>query len=258
LRTSSVRARAFLLIESGVLNLRSAPRASLRAIHGAPPVEWVLSSGLTQYADALVEMEARADAIARGDAAERVWLVEHPPLYTAGASAKDQDLLDARFPVHRVGRGGQFTYHGPGQRIAYVMLDLKRRRPDLRAYVGGLEAWLVDTLQAFRVAGETREDRVGVWVRRPDKPPSPLGEMAEDKIAAIGVRVRRWATYHGVALNVDPDLDHFSGIVPCGISQAHYGVTSLADLGRHATMAEFDAALRAAFERTFGQTCDPP
>ena len=151
---------------------------------------------------------------------ERVWLIEHPPLYTAGTSAKESDLVEARFPVHRAGRGGQFTYHGPGQRVAYVMLDLKRRRPDVRAYVASLERWLIETLKAFDVEGETREARVGVWVARPDKPASPLGETAEDKIAAIGVRVRRWATLHGVALNVDPDLTHFSGIVPCGVAEA--------------------------------------
>ena len=251
-----VRARVELsaLIQSRVVNSRLASRASLFAPDDAPPVEWVVTPGLTQYSDALAEMESRADAIARGDALERVWLLEHPPLYTAGTSAKDSDLVEARFPVHRAGRGGQFTYHGPGQRVAYVMLDLKRRRPDVRAYVASLERWLIETLKAFDVVGETREARVGVWVARPDKPPSPLGEPAEDKIAAIGVRVRRWVTLHGVALNVDPDLTHFSGIVPCGIAEAHYGVTSLADLGRPATMAQADAALRAAFETTFGPT----
>jgi lipoyl(octanoyl) transferase len=201
-----------------------------------------------------MEMETRAEAIARGDASERVWLIEHPPLYTAGTSAKESDLIEARFPVHRTGRGGQFTYHGPGQRVAYVMLDLKRRRPDVRAYVASLERWLIETLKSFDIVGETREARVGVWVARSDKPASPLGETAEDKIAAIGVRVRRWATLHGVALNVDPDLTHFSGIAPCGIREEHYGVTSLADLGRPVTMAQADAALRAAFERVFGPT----
>ena len=237
-----------------MLNSRLASRASLLAPHDAPPVEWVVTSGLTQYADALVEMETRAEAIARGGAPERVWLIEHPPLYTAGTSAKESDLIEARFPVHRAGRGGQFTYHGPGQRVAYVMLDLKRRRPDVRAYVASLERWLIETLKTFDVVGETREARVGVWVARPDKPASPLGETAEDKIAAIGVRVRRWATLHGVALNVDPDLTHFSGIAPCGIREAHYGVTSLADLGRPVTMSQADAALRTAFETVFGAT----
>ena len=237
-----------------MVNSRLISRALPLAPSHAPPVEWVVTPGLTQYADALHEMEARADAIARGDVPERVWLIEHPPLYTAGTSAKDSDLIDARFPVHRAGRGGQFTYHGPGQRIAYVMLDLKRRRPDVRAYVASLERWLIETLKAFDVAGETREARVGVWVKRPDKPASLLGEGAEDKIAAIGVRVRRWATLHGVALNVDPDLAHFSGIVPCGVAEAHYGVTSLADLGRPATMGQADAGLRTAFEAVFGPT----
>jgi lipoyl(octanoyl) transferase len=236
-----------------VLN-RLAPHAPLLAPCDAPPVEWIVTPGLTQYSDALAEMETRADGIARGDAAERVWLIEHPALYTAGTSAKESDLVEARFPVHRAGRGGQFTYHGPGQRVAYVMLDLKRRRPDVRAYVASLERWLIETLKAFDVGGETRENRVGVWVTRPDKPASPLGEPAEDKIAAIGVRVRRWVTFHGVSLNVDPDLTHFSGIVPCGIAEAHYGVTSLADLGRSATMAQADAALCTAFESVFGLT----
>ena len=235
-----------------------APRAFLLAPGNAPPVEWVVTPGLTEFPDALADMEARSEAIARGEAAERVWLIEHPALYTAGTSARESDLIDARFPVHRVGRGGQFTYHGPGQRVAYVMLDLKRRRPDVRAYVATLESWLIETLKAFDVVGETRQDRVGVWVARPDKPPSALGEMAEDKIAAIGVRIRRWATLHGVALNVDPDLSHFSGIAPCGIREPHYGVTSLIDLGRAATMARADAALRAAFETVFGPTFDPP
>ena len=237
-------------------NPRQAPRAPFLASSGsgAPPVEWLVSAGLTEYAHALAEMEARADAIAERSAPERVWLVEHPPLYTAGTSARDGDLLDPRFPVYRAGRGGQFTYHGPGQRVAYVMLNLKMRRPDVRAYVAALEGWLIGTLAAFGVVGETREDRVGVWVTRPEKPRSPLDEPAEDKIAAIGVRVRRWTTFHGVALNVAPDLSHFSGIVPCGIADARYGVTSLADLGRVARMAEVDAALRAAFEAIFGPT----
>jgi lipoyl(octanoyl) transferase len=243
-----------LLIRSGVFNSRLASRASLFAPNDAPPVEWVVTPGLTQYSDALAEMESRAGAIACGDADERVWLIEHPPVYTAGTSAKDSDLVEARFPVHRAGRGGQFTYHGPGQRVAYVMLDLKRRRPDVRAYVASLERWLIETLKGFEVVGETRENRVGVWVARPDKPASPLGEPAEDKIAAIGVRVRRWVTLHGVALNVDPDLTHFSGIVPCGIAEAHYGVTSLADFGRPTTMAQVDVGLRAAFETVFGPT----
>jgi lipoyl(octanoyl) transferase len=214
----------------------------------------VIAAGLTDYATALVEMETRAEAIAAGRADERVWLVEHPPLYTAGTSAKATDLLDARFPVYRAGRGGQYTYHGPGQRVVYVMLNLNRRRPDVRAFVGALESWLVDALARLGIAGGPRADRVGVWVERPDKPRGIGGGMAEDKIAAIGVRVRRWVTFHGVALNVAPDLAHFSGIVPCGIADAHYGVTSLRDLGLDATMADADAALRAAFAKTFGAT----
>jgi lipoyl(octanoyl) transferase len=233
-------------------NPRRALRAPFFAQGGAPPVEWLVSPGLTGYAEALASMEALADAIAAGSASERVWLLEHPPLYTAGTSAKDGDLLDPRFPVHRVGRGGQFTYHGPGQRVAYVMLDLRARRPDVRAFVAALEGWLIAALAALGVEGETHEDRVGVWVARPDKPPALGGAPAEDKIAAIGVRIRRWASFHGVALNVAPDLSHFAGIVPCGISEARFGVTSLADLGRPATMGQADAALRAAFEGWFG------
>jgi lipoyl(octanoyl) transferase len=224
---------------------------------GAPSVEWIVAPGLVNYPEAVAEMEARAAAIADGAARERVWLVEHPPLYTAGTSARDGDLLDARFPIFRTGRGGQFTYHGPGQRVAYVMLDLQRRRRDVRAFVAALETWLIDTLAAFDVVGERREDRVGVWVRRPDKPPGLDGTQAEDKIAALGIRVRRWVTFHGVALNVAPDLTHFSGIVPCGIGEAHYGVTSLRDLGRAAALTDVDAALRKVFERRFGATTDP-
>ncbi len=218
-------------------------------VEDSPPVEWRISEGLTAYAEAVAFMEARADAIAAGEAAELVWLVEHPPLYTAGTSAQDGDLVDARFPVHRTGRGGQFTYHGPGQRVAYVMLDLKRRTPDVRAFVAALEDWITATLDAFNVRGQRREDRVGVWVARPDK-----GAGAEDKIAAIGIRLRRWVTFHGISLNVEPDLDHFTGIVPCGISVARYGVTSLVDLGLPVTMPEADSALRAAFETIFGPT----
>jgi lipoyl(octanoyl) transferase len=214
-----------------------------------PPVEWAIARGLVGYERAVLEMEARAEAIASGEAAERVWLLEHPPLYSAGGAARNGDLLDARFPVFKTGRGGQYTYHGPGQRVVYVMLDLKRRRPDLRAYVASLEAWLIDTLAEFGVRGETREDRVGVWAPRPEK-----GEGAEDKIAAIGVRVRRWATFHGVSLNVAPNLSHFEGIVPCGIADPRFGVTSLRDLGLATTMEEVDAALRRTFERRFGAT----
>jgi len=193
-------------------------------------------------------MEARAAAIAAGREAECVWLLEHPPLYTAGTSARPEDLVGpGRFPVHPSGRGGQYTYHGPGQRVAYVMLDLTRRRPDLRAYVASLEAWLIATLEAFNVRAERREDRVGVWVRRPEK-----GEGVEDKIAAIGIRVRRWVSFHGVSLNVEPDLGHFAGIVPCGVRE--HGVTSLMDLGLPVSMAEVDMQLRAAFEAVFGET----
>ena len=221
---------------------------------GSAPVEWVVADGLTDYEAAVSEMESRAAGIARGEAAERVWLVEHPALYTAGTSAKPADLLDARFPVHQTGRGGQFTYHGPGQRVAYVMLDLKRRKQDVRAFVAALEAWIIPTLARFNVTGERREDRVGVWVRRPDKPAGLGGAMAEDKIAAIGIRIRQWATFHGIAVNVEPDLSHFSGITPCGVRDAHLGVTSLVDLGLPVTMVDADAALRAAFEEIFGPT----
>jgi len=210
----------------------------------APPVEWIVSEGLVSYPQALAAMEARAAAIAEGRAAECVWLLEHPPLYTAGTSAKPEDLVDARFPVFETGRGGQFTYHGPGQRVAYVMLDLKRRSADVRRYVSALEAWIIGTLSAFNVTGERREDRVGVWVRRKGG--------GEDKIAAIGIRVRRWVTFHGISLNVEPELSHFGGIVPCGVRE--HGVTSLADLGLPVSMAEVDAVMKVAFEEVFGPT----
>ena len=223
----------------------------------ASAVEWAVAPGLTAYDDALAQMEARADAVARGQAREKTWLVEHPALYTAGTSAKDADLVDARFPVHRVGRGGQYTYHGPGQRVAYVMLDLDARGRDIRKFVCALEDWLIGALAGFGVAGERRAGRVGVWVARPDKARGPGGDAAEDKVAAIGVRVRRWATFHGVSLNVAPDLSHFSGIVPCGIAQSHLGVTSLADLrqaglARAADMDAVDAALKRGFTDIFG------
>ncbi|HYC25345.1 MAG TPA: lipoyl(octanoyl) transferase LipB [Roseiarcus sp.] len=233
---------------------RSTDEASLRAAPDAPPVEWTVTAGPVPYEECVARMERRVAQIDAGQAAELVWLLEHPPLYTAGASAKADDLIDARFPVFPSGRGGQFTYHGPGQRIAYVLLDLKRRRPDVRAFVGQLEFWLIDALASLGVRGETREDRVGVWVRRPDKLGGAHGAPAEDKIAAIGVRIRRWVSYHGVALNVAPDLSHFSGIVPCGIAEPHYGVTSLADLGRTTSMSQTDEALRVAFEKRFGAT----
>ena len=216
------------------------------------PVEWTISPGFTPYADAVAAMEAHVENICRHGTAERVWLVEHPPVYTAGTSARDGDLVDARFPVHQTGRGGQYTYHGPGQRVAYVMLDLNRRRPDVRAFVCALEDWLIGTLAAFNIRGERRDGRVGVWVQRPDKPRGIAGAMAEDKIAALGIRVRRWVTFHGIALNVEPDLGHFSGIVPCGVAQSHLGVTSLVDLGIPVVMAEVDSVLRREFEIRFG------
>ncbi|CAJ0872016.1 lipoyl(octanoyl) transferase [freshwater sediment metagenome] len=232
------------------------PRDSLRAPllpdPAGPPVEWRVSAGYVDYETAVREMEARIARIAAGEAPEAVWLLEHPPIYTAGTSAKDADLLDPRFPVHRTGRGGQFTYHGPGQRVAYVMLDLTRRRRDARAYVCGLESWLISTLSDFGVIGERREARVGVWVKRPEKARGPTGDLAEDKIAAIGVRLRQWISFHGVALNVAPDLSHFSGITPCGVRDSHLGVTSLADLGVTATMGDVDAALRRRFIEVFG------
>lgn len=235
-------------------DLRAQISASLLPLPGSPPVDWVVAEGLTDYASAVATMEARVAAIAEGRASELVWLVEHAPLYTAGTSAKPQDLLDSRFPVHEAGRGGQFTYHGPGQRVAYVMLDLNRRRKDVRAFVAALESWIVATLASFNVKGEVREDRVGVWVRRPDKPGGRAGEMAEDKIAAIGVRMRRWVSFHGISLNVEPDLSHFAGIVPCGIAESHLGVTSLVDLGLPVAMSDVDVALRGAFGEVFGES----
>jgi lipoyl(octanoyl) transferase len=211
--------------------------------------EWRISDALVGYLDAVAAMEARAADIADGRAGELVWLLEHPPLYTSGTSGKEGDLLDPRFPLFATGRGGQVTYHGPGQRVAYVMLDLKRRRPDVRAYVASLEEWILRTLDAFNVRGERREDRVGVWVKRPDKGPG-----YEDKIAAIGVRLKRWVSFHGIAINVEPNLDHFAGIVPCGVADPRYGVTSLVDLGHPVTMPDVDIALRQAFGELFGPT----
>ena len=211
-------------------------------------LEWRISDDLVPYDQALVFMEERVAAIRAGTAPECVWLLEHPPLYTAGTSAKPEDLLWAdRFPVYHTGRGGQFTYHGPGQRVAYVMLDLKKRGSDIRAYVHDLEEWLIRTLARFTVKGERRDGRVGIWV---DRGPGPGLARREDKVAAIGVRVRQWVTFHGVALNVDPDLGHFQGIVPCGISE--YGVTSLWDLGNTPTMEDVDCALMAAWQEVFG------
>ncbi|MGO9359821.1 MAG: lipoyl(octanoyl) transferase LipB [Xanthobacteraceae bacterium] len=216
-------------------------------MRGGEAVEWQVSDRQVPYPEALAAMEQRAAAIAQGTAPELVWLLEHPPLYTSGTSARPADLLDPRFPVFAAGRGGQFTYHGPGQRVAYVMLDLKRRRPDIRAYVASLEQLIIDTLDAFNVRGERRADRVGVWVARPDK-----GPEFEDKIAAIGVRVRRWVTFHGLAINVEPDLRHFAGIVPCGVADPRFGVTSLVDLGLPVALSDVDVALRRAFEDIFG------
>lgn len=217
-------------------------RASIRSDLASPaPVAWDVTPGLVPYPEAMARMDREVDAIARGEARERVWLLEHPPLYTAGTSANAADLVaPERFPVYRSGRGGQYTYHGPGQRVAYAMLDLRRRGQDVRAYVAGLESWIIATLDQFNVRGERREDRVGVWVRRGSR---------EDKIAAIGIRIRHWVTFHGISLNVEPDLEHFSGIVPCGIRE--HGVTSLVDLGLPVTIADLDLALKANFPRVF-------
>src|ERR1700755_2452706 len=227
-------------------------RQNLDLTNFVPPspqnaVEWRISDALVPYPEAVSAMESRVAAIAAGQAPELVWLLEHPPLYTSGTSGREADLLDARFPLFQAGRGGQLTYHGPGQRGAYVMLDLKRRRPDVRAYVAGLEQWIIRTLAAFNVRGERREDRVGVWVARPDK-----GVGFEDKIAAIGVRLRRWVSFHGIAINVEPDLSHFGAIVPCGVADPRYGVTSLVDLGHPVGLTDVDVALRGAFEEIFG------
>ena len=216
----------------------------------AAPVAWAVSTDYVPYPAAVAAMEARAAAIADGTAGELIWLLEHPPLYTAGVSAKPGDLIQPdRFPVFESGRGGQFTYHGPGQRVAYVMLDLTKRGRDVRAFVAALEAWIIDALAAFNVTGELRDGRVGVWVER-----KGAGWSREDKIAAIGVKLRKWVSFHGISLNVEPDLGHFSGIVPCG--QTEHGVTSLVDLGLPVTMDEADAALRASFQRVFGPVED--
>ncbi len=214
-------------------------------------VEWRISDELVPYEEALAFMEDRVAAIRAGTADECVWLLEHPPLYTAGTSARREDLVDPdRFPVHEARRGGEYTYHGPGQRVAYAMLDLNVRGRDVRRFVRDLEEWVIRTLAAFNVRGERRPGRVGVWVVRPDRAPGPDGAPAEDKIAAIGLRLRRWVSFHGISINLEPDLDHFSGIVPCGIRD--HGVTSLVDLGVPATMPELDMALRAAFDEVFG------
>jgi lipoyl(octanoyl) transferase len=234
-----------------VVNARNMLVMGLAPPVGSPPAEWRVSDSSVAYKDAVASMERRAAEIAAGQARELVWLLEHPPLYTAGTSANPADMIEARFPLHETGRGGQMTYHGPGQRVAYVMLDLKRRGPDVRRFVTTLEEWIIRSLAAFKVRGERREDRIGVWVRRPEK-----GEGCEDKIAAIGIRVKQWVTLHGMALNVDPDLSHFSGIVPCGVSDRRYAVTSLCDLGRQVSMVEVAMILRREFEPLFGQTTD--
>ena len=212
-------------------------------------VEWRISDAPVPYPEAVTWMEARVDAIQKGHAEECVWLLEHPSMYTAGTSAKAQDLLTKRFEVHETKRGGQYTYHGPGQRIIYPILDLNRRGRDIRAYVRLLEDWVIATLDAFQIKGEVREGRVGVWVQRPEKPRTATGEIAEDKIAAIGVRVRKWIAFHGISFNVEPDLDHYDGIVPCGIES--HGITSLVDLGLPVTVSDLDIVLRREFDRLF-------
>ncbi len=218
---------------------------------GSPPVEWRVSDQLVPYETAVTAMNAHSARISEGAAGELVWLLEHPPIYTAGTGAQRGDVLEARLPVFETGRGGRMTYHGPGQRVAYLMLDLRKRGQDVRRYVATLEEWLIRSLSRFNVRAERREDRIGVWVRRPDK-----GESCEDKIAAVGIRIKRWVTLHGVALNVDPELAHFTGIIACGVHERHYGVTSLADLGHRASLPEVDIALRREFETLFGATTD--
>jgi len=214
-------------------------------------VEWIITPGLTDYNEATAFMEARAEAIARGEARECIWLVEHPPLYTAGTSARPADLTEPdRFPVYESKRGGQYTYHGPGQRVVYVMLDVGRRGRDVRRFVEQLEAWVIATLDEFNLRGEIRPGRVGVWIARGDKPLGPNGQPPEDKVAAIGIRLRKWVSFHGISINVEPDLDHFTGIVPCGISD--HGVTSLVDMGFPVTMGDVDTALRRTFGTIFG------
>lgn len=220
-------------------------------------VEWIIAEGLTDYDQAVAFMEARADAIARGEAEELIWLVEHPALYTAGTSAKIEDLVSPdRFPVHQSKRGGQYTYHGPGQRVAYIMLDVGNRGRDVRAFVAQIENWIIATLEMFNVKGERRAGRVGVWVTRTDKPLLADGTPQEDKIAALGIRLRKWVSFHGLSINVEPDLGHFTGIVPCGIT-AH-GVTSLVDLGLPVTMDDVDVALKQTFEARFPEPLTEP
>lgn len=239
-----------------MINERAEIALDLKRIVQQPPIsgvedlEWAISNHPVPYEEALQRMESRAADIAAHESPEMVWLLEHPPLYTAGTSAQSEDLLlPDRFPVFQTGRGGQYTYHGPGQRIAYVMLDLGSRTQDVRRFVAVLEQWVINTLGTFGITGERREDRVGVWVRRPEKPPLPDGTMREDKIAAIGIRLRKWVSFHGISINVEPDLTHFDGIVPCGV--AGHGVTSLYDLGVTATMEDVDVALQQEFKRLF-------
>tara|TARA_R110002126_G_scaffold228006_9_gene372545 strand:+ start:83 stop:796 length:714 start_codon:yes stop_codon:yes gene_type:complete len=233
--------------------LRDEIDIDFKPIAAAPPVRWRVTSGLTSFENAAEFMESEAIKIANGEADELIWLLEHPPLYTAGTSAKIEDLIEPdKFAVHKTGRGGEYTYHGPGQRVAYVMLDLKRRKQDVRAFVSALEAWIIGTLADMNVPGERREDRVGVWVKRPEKAPLTDGSMSEDKIAAIGIRLKKWVSFHGISINIEPDLEHFSGIVPCGVQQ--YGVTSLVDLGLPLTMEDADVSLRLVFEDIFGPT----
>ena len=211
-------------------------------------VEWIISSGLVEYPDALKAMEERVDSIQKGNAKELVWLLEHPPLYSAGTSAKPKDLLTPnRFPVFKTGRGGQYTYHGPGQRVAYIMLDLNRRRRDIRAFISSLETWIINTLSKFNIRGERRSDRIGIWVRRTDLNNSER----EDKIGAIGIRIKRWVTLHGISINVSPDLEHFGGIIPCGIDG--YGVTSFEDIGQPLEVYDLDVELRTEFDQLFGK-----
>ena len=211
-------------------------------------VEWIISSGLVEYPDALKAMDERVDLIQKGNAKELVWLLEHPPLYSAGTSAKPEDLLTPnRFPVFKTGRGGQYTYHGPGQRVAYIMLDLNRRRRDIRAFVSSLETWIINTLAKFNIRGERRSDRIGIWVRRTDLNNSER----EDKIGAIGIRIKRWVTLHGISINVSPNLEHFGGIIPCGIGD--YGVTSFEDIGQPLQVYDLDVELRTEFDQLFGE-----
>ncbi|MCL7406374.1 lipoyl(octanoyl) transferase LipB [Marivivens sp.] len=217
-------------------------------------VEWITSTGLTDYNEAVAFMEARAEAIHAGEAEEAIWLVEHPPLYTAGTSAKPTDLLEPdRFPVYESKRGGQYTYHGPGQRVAYVMLNVGERGRDVRCFVRDMEQWIIAALAEFNVHGEIRDGRVGVWVPRPEKPLLPDGSAREDKIAALGIRLKKWVSFHGLSINVEPDLSHFGGIVPCGITQ--HGVTSLVDLGLPVTMEDVDVALMSTFDRVVTPRC---